>query len=71
MFYTVVEVQVSNGTPLTIAYAFTDEGEAKAKYYTILSVACMTTLDKHGAYFLSSEGGYAFEIFDKKEEPVS
>ena len=69
MFYIVVEVQITNGTPITIAYAFTEEGEAKAKYYTILSVACKTTLDKHGAYYISSDGGYAFEMFSKHETP--
>lgn len=66
MFYTVVEVQVSNNTPVTVAYAFNSEGDAKAKYYTILSVACKSTLDVHGAYFLSSDGTYEYEMFDNR-----
>ena len=67
MYYIVTELQVNNGTPAALNQVYTDEGQAYAKYFTILAAAAVSGLEIHGAYMMTS-GGAMMEnyIFDRR-----
>ena len=68
-YYIVTELQVNNGNPAVVSYVFTDYNDALAKYYTILSVACKSTLEVHGAFLASSEGIQLMgQVFDRQAD---
>ena len=69
-YFVVTEIQVANGVPAVLTWAFDSYVNALEKYYTILSVACKSTIDIHGAYLLSTNGDkLKSEIFDKRTPP--
>ena len=49
MFYIVNEIQVVDGVQSVLNFVFTDQREAEAKYYSVLAVAALSTIDYHGA----------------------
>ena len=70
MDYIVLEVQLNNGVPAITPFAFTNaqRKQALAKYYYILSIACESNIDMHGAFYLSGAGELLkSEIFDNRE----
>lgn len=54
MFY-VIEVQTSN-TGAVIPFVFTNRNEAEAKYHSLLSVASISEVPKHGAILFTDDG---------------
>ena len=53
--YIVLEIQINNDLTL-LSWSFNNKNEAEAKYYTILSVAALSTIPKHGAVLLAENG---------------
>ena len=65
MKYIVIEIQ--NGT--CTAYSYDTAAEAQNKYYTILSYAAVSDVQRHGAYLLDNEGNLLEKRFFIKYEP--
>lgn len=55
-FYTVLEKQINNGQPGTLATHYDTESAALAAYYTILSAAAVSALEYHSAHIIRSDG---------------
>lgn len=56
MTYIVIEIQKDSGTVSTLTTTFTDQNEAEAKFYQVMSVAAVSTLDRHGASVMTEDG---------------
>jgi len=75
-FYTVIEVQMNNGTPAVLNTVYQEaEGEkpaedrALSKYFTVLSYAALSNIEYHAAYIIRSDGAVLGEkIFDRRAE---
>lgn len=54
MFY-VIEIQTTS-TGAVIPFCFADRNEAEAKYHSLLAVASVSTVRKHGAMLFNDDG---------------
>lgn len=54
--YFVLEIQINGETGSIIPFAFTDLGQAEAKYHAILSVAATSEVPKHSAVLMAENG---------------
>lgn len=54
--YYVIEIQSANNTGAVIPFTYTDRNEAEAKYHTLLAVAAVSEVDKHGAMLFTDDG---------------
>lgn len=54
MFY-VIEIQTTN-TGAVIPFVFNNLSEAEAKYHSLLSVAAVSQVNKHGALLFNDDG---------------
>lgn len=54
MFY-VIEIQSSN-TGAVLPFVYTDRNKAEAKYHSLLSVAAVSMVPKHGAMLFTDDG---------------
>lgn len=69
-FYTVIEKQVNNGTPATLATHYDSETAALAAFYTICAAAAVSTIEYHAAHIIRSDGIMTEgRVFDRREEP--
>lgn len=55
MFY-VIEIQTQTGTGAITPFAFANREEAESKYHTLLAVAAMSQVPKHGAMLFNDDG---------------
>ena len=56
MMYYVIEIQTLTESGSIIPFGFTDRAEAEAKYHTLLSVAAVSSIPKHGAMLFNADG---------------
>lgn len=56
MIYYVVEIQTQEATGAVIPFTFTDRGQAEAKYHSLLAVASVSSVPKHGAMLFNDDG---------------
>lgn len=70
MFY-VIEIQTGT-TGAVIPFVFQDRNQAEAKYHTLLSVAAVSEVPKHGAMLFTDDGFVLkSEVYNHEEaEPV-
>lgn len=54
MFY-VIEIQTTT-TGAVIPFVFSNRDEAEAKYHSLLAVAAVSTVEKHGAMLFNDDG---------------
>lgn len=55
--YIVLEIQTNaNGNVGTLVTAYADQMQAESKYHTILAAAAISTLPRHAAALLTSDG---------------
>ena len=67
-FYTVIEKQLNNGTPGTLATHYDTEREALAAYFTICAAAAVSTIEYHAAHIIRSDGiMIEGRVFDRRE----
>lgn len=67
-FYTVIEKQLNNGTPGTIATHYDNETAALAAYFTICAAAAVSTIEYHAAHIIRSDGiMIEGRVFDRRE----
>lgn len=52
----VVEFQHNGETGSAVGFSFSDRYEAEAKYHALLSVAAVSTVNRHGAIFFADDG---------------
>lgn len=70
MFYTVLEKQLINGTPATLATHYDDENAALAAYFTICAAAAVSTIEYHAAHIIRSDGIMTEgRVFDRRVVP--
>lgn len=55
MFY-VIEMQTGTETGSIIPFAFVNRNDAEAKYHSLLAVAAMSQVPKHGAMLFNDDG---------------
>ena len=69
MIYYVIEIQTTT-TGTVIPFSFTDRDQAEAKYHSLLAVAAVSSVPKHGA-MLFNDNGFVLksEVYDHGEEP--
>lgn len=69
--FIVLEIQKNNGNLSILPFAFSDYKKARAKYYSTLSIASESTLERHGATLLTEGGSViANESFFNEVEEV-
>ena len=67
-FYTVIEKQLNNGTPGTLATHYDNETAALAAYFTICAAAAVSTIEYHSAHIIRSDGiMIEGRVFDRRE----
>lgn len=73
MFYTTLENQLREDGSYGLLYDhFTDEAQAKAKFFTICAAASVSGIPYHSAHLLASDGRMIRqEIFDRRVAPES
>ena len=54
--FLVVELQRNDDTLGNVTFSYSGINEAKAKYHTILSVAAVSNVQRHGAVILDDTG---------------
>ena len=54
MFY-VVEIQTNTEVGSVIPFTFTNRNEAEAKYHSLLAVAAVSQIEKHGAMLFTDD----------------
>lgn len=70
-FYTVIEKQLVNGTPATIATHYDTETAALAAYFTICAAAAVSTIEYHAAHVIRSDGiMIEGRVFDRRVAPT-
>lgn len=71
MFYTTLENQLREDGSYGLLYDhFTDEAQAKAKFFTICAAAAVSEIPYHSAHLLASDGRMIRqEIFDRRVAP--
>lgn len=71
MFYTTIENQLREDGSYGLLYDhFTDEDQAKAKFFTICAAAAVSGIPYHSAHLLASDGRMVRqEIFDRRVAP--
>lgn len=71
MFYTTLENQLREDGSYGLLYDhFTDEAQAKAKFFTICAAASVSGIPYHSAHLLASDGRMIRqEIFDRRVDP--
>lgn len=71
MFYTTLENQLREDGSYGLLYDhFTDEDQAKAKFFTICAAAAVSGIPYHSAHLLASDGRMIRqEIFDRRVAP--
>lgn len=52
----VLELQTTAAAGAVIPFVFTDREEAEAKYHSLLAVAAVSQVDKHGAMMFNDDG---------------
>ena len=68
MFY-VIEIQTSN-TGAVIPFVFQDRNEAEAKFHSLLAVAAVSAVPKHGAMMFTDDGFVLkSEVYNHEEQP--
>lgn len=68
MFY-VIEIQTST-TGAVIPFVYTDRNEAESKYHSLLSVAAVSKVPKHGATLFTDDGFVLkSEVYNHEEQP--
>lgn len=55
MFY-VIEIQTGNKTGAILPFTFADHSQAEEKYHTLLAVAAVSEVAKHGAMLFTDDG---------------
>ena len=69
-FYTVIEKQLNNGTPGTIATHYDDYTQALASFFTICAAAAVSTIEYHAAHVIRSDGVMIEgRVFDRRVVP--
>lgn len=67
MFY-VIEIQTSN-TGSVIPFVYTDRNDAEAKFHSLLAVAAVSEVPKHGAMLFTDDGFVLkSEVYNHQEE---
>ena len=52
----VLEIQTTAETGAVIPFVYTDRDEAEAKYHSLLAVAAVSQVAKHGAMMFNDDG---------------
>lgn len=60
MVYFVIETQVEAGIGSVVPFTFIDRDQAEAKYHSLLAVAAVSEVDKHGV-LLANEDGFVLK----------
>lgn len=69
-FYTLVEKQMINGTPATLATHYDTYTEALAAYFFVCAAAVVSTIEYHAAHLIRSDGIMVEgRVFDRRLEP--
>lgn len=55
MKYYVVEFQTSGASGAALPYVFDNRPDAEAKYYTVMSAAAKSPVEKHGALIITED----------------
>lgn len=56
MVFYVIEIQTGTESGAVIPFSFTDRSQAEAKYHSLLSVAAVSQVPKHGAMMFNDDG---------------
>lgn len=56
MIFYVIEIQTGAESGAVIPFNFTDRGQAEAKYHSLLAVASVSSVPKHGAMLFNDDG---------------
>ena len=66
--YYVIEIQTSN-TGAVLPFVYTDRNEAEAKFHSLLAVAAVSAVPKHGAMLFTDDGFVLKSEVYNHEEP--
>lgn len=67
-FYTLIEKQMNNGTPATLATHYDTYTAALAAYFTVCAAAAVSTIEYHAAHLVRSDGiMIEGRVFDRRE----
>ena len=67
-FYTLIEQQMNNGTPATLATHYDTYTAALAAYFTVCAAAAVSTIEYHAAHLVRSDGiMIEGRVFDRRE----
>lgn len=70
-FYTVIEKQVGNGVPGTLATHYDSETAALAAFFTICAAAAVSSIEYHAAHIIRSDGiMIEGRVFDRRVDPA-
>lgn len=58
--YLVIELQKDGDTLANVSFAFSDLNQAKAKYHQLLSVAAVSSVERHAVAILDDTGRAVF-----------
>lgn len=69
-FYTLIEKQLNNGTPATLATHYDTYTAALAAYFTVCAAAVVSTIEYHAAHLIRSDGVMIEgRVFDRRTTP--
>ena len=70
-FYTVIEKQLNNGIPGTLARHYDNETAALSAYFSICAAAAVSSIEYHSAHIIRSDGiMIEGRVFDRRVDPA-
>lgn len=61
--YLVMEIQKTGEQVANLVYSYANQNEAESKYYSILSVAAISTVEQHAVTLLTDQGNCIMSRF--------
>ena len=61
--YLVMEIQKNGDQVSNLVYSYANRNEAESKYYSILSVAALSTVEQHAVTLLTDQGNCIMSRF--------
>ena len=61
--YLVMEIQKTGEQVANLVYSYVNQNEAESKYYAILSVAAISTVEQHAVTLLTDQGNCIMSRF--------
>lgn len=70
MVFYVIEIQTADGAGSVVPFTFTDRDQAESKYHSLLAVAAVSDVQKHGAMLFNADGFMIkSQVYDHTPEP--